>query len=167
MSDADVEEADWEEDLWRAEQDDSAEARMDREAEAAGELPEFDMPDVDDECTQPRTANEDDQLQTEPMDEGSEEPQRQETESGDATAAASAGAMQTPERGARAPTGATDVRDNTAAATDARDVGSGQHLHAPRTATEGESSARSGRRRRMGSAQRMQDQRRSRSRGST
>ena len=53
---------------------------MDREAEAAGELPEFDMPDMDDECTQPRTANEDDQLQTEPMDEDSEAPQRQETQ---------------------------------------------------------------------------------------
>ena len=141
---------DWEEqDLWRAEQGDDAEARMDQEAEAAGELPEFDMPDMDDECTQPRTADEDDQLQTEPMEEGNEAPQQQETESGDdIAAAASAGAMQTPSRGERAPTGATDARDDAAAATDARDVGSGRHLHTPHSAAEGGSSESGGSRQR-------------------
>ena len=117
---------------------------MDQEAEAAGEFPEFDMPDVDDECTQPRTTGEDDHLQTEPMEDGGEAPQRQETENGDDMAAANAGAMQTPSRGERAPTGATDVRDDAAAATDERDVGSGRHLHTPHSAAEGGSSGSGG-----------------------
>ena len=152
---------DWEEqDLWRAEQGDDAEARMDQEAEAAGELPEFDMPDMDDECTQPRTADEDDQLQTEPMEEGSEAPQQQETENGDDMAAAGAGAMQTPERGARTPTGATEARDG--AAEEARDTGarSGRQLNRRASTSGGGSSGRSSGRRAAG-AQRARDRSRS------
>ena len=67
---------------------------MDREAEAAGELPEYDMPDMDDECTQPNeetaaTQDATGRQQTE-QDGDTGRPRRQESGGGAGTSAARA-----------------------------------------------------------------------------